>query len=251
MAWSILPRSLLARDAHVVARELLGHVLVHETPEGARAGRIVETEAYFGPPGAHAHLAERSRPESGAGEAEERGRDGGESEAYFGPPGAHAHLADGRSHAPAWARRVAREGDPASHSFNGRTERNDVMFGEPGFAYVYLIYGVHRCVNVSTGTEGRPEAVLLRALEPLEGQEAMLEDRGTTEPTNAASGPGKLTQALGITREYDGHDLLEPPLYIARGDAVTRVVSTPRVGVRGGEDLPLRFHVEGNPHVSR
>lgn len=216
MVWSPLLRSFLARDAHVVARELLGHVLVHETPDGTLAGRIVETEAYLGPPGVHAHLAKH--PDAG------------------GAP---------------WMGEVAEAGDPASHAHRGETPRNRVMFGAPGHAYVYLIYGVHRCVNVSTGTAGRPEAVLIRALEPLEGTDVMMRNRGTSEVTNVASGPGKLTQALGITREHDGHDLLEPPLFLARGDPAGHVASTPRVGVRGGEELPLRFHVEGNPHVSR
>lgn len=215
-----LPRSLLARDADLVARDLLGHLVVHAPRGGAvTAGRMVEAEAYFGPPGAHAHLADR------------------------------------RDLPRALARSLAAEGDPASHSHRGPTPRNRVMFGPPGIAYVYVIYGIHHCLNVSTGEEGRAEAVLLRALEPLRGLAAMRERRGVEEATALASGPGKLTEAMGITREaHDGVDLTSPPgLFLARGTPVDpeRVRATPRIGVAAAEAHPLRFVVDDHPHASR
>ncbi|MNX65120.1 3-methyladenine DNA glycosylase [compost metagenome] len=141
--------------------------------------------------------------------------------------------------------------DPASHSFKGLTPRCRSMFGRAGLAYVYRIYGIHHCFNVVTGPEGRGEAVLIRALEPLEGLPLMEAARGTAKALT--NGPGRLCQALGIDRELDGEDLLvSDRLFIMGGDAPReRIVASPRIGITQAADLPWRFFLEGNPHVSR
>ena len=141
--------------------------------------------------------------------------------------------------------------DPASHSFKGLTPRCRSMFGRAGLAYVYRIYGIHHCLNVVTGPEGRGEAVLIRALEPLEGLDLMQAARGT--PRDLTNGPGRLCQALGIDRNFDGEDLLASDrLFIMKGDAPPeRIVERPRIGISQAVDLPWRFILEGNPHVSR
>ncbi len=141
--------------------------------------------------------------------------------------------------------------DPASHAAEriGRTARNASMFGEAGLAYVYLIYGIHWCLNVVTGPTDFPAAVLIRALDPLHGQETMAARRGRRPLT---SGPGRLCQALGVTGELDGHELTRAPLSLVPGWPVprTRVVTTGRIGVRHAADWPLRFHLEDHPAVS-
>ena len=143
--------------------------------------------------------------------------------------------------------------DPASHAAvrRGRTERNAAMFGPPGRAYVYLIYGMHWCLNVVTGTEGRPPAVLLRGLEPLEGAEAMARRRGRRSPL--AAGPGNLARALGVDGTLYGHDLRHEPLHVGPGWSVEsdRVEVTGRIGVGAAAHRPLRFLVRGSPGVSR
>lgn len=143
--------------------------------------------------------------------------------------------------------------DPASHAATrvGRTRRNRAMFGPPGRAYVYRIYGMHWCVNVVTGSEGDPQAVLLRGLEPLEGTTVMSRRRGGKEPI--AAGPGRLCQALGITDDLYGHDLGRPPLRLEPGWAIRSedVGVGGRIGVRAAADRPLRFYVRGSPGVSR
>jgi DNA-3-methyladenine glycosylase len=125
------------------------------------------------------------------------------------------------------------------------------MFGPPGRAYVYRIYGIHWCVNVVTGAEGDAQAVLLRALDPLVGLETMRYRRG--EAAGLASGPGRLCQALGITGDLYGHDLTRPPLEIRPGSPVPDgdVGISGRIGVRAAADWPRRFFVRGNPSVSR
>lgn len=189
---SPFPREGLQADAITAARALLGAHLV-STVGGARCvGRIVETEAYFGPD------------------------------------------------------------DPASHAAarTGRTQRNAPMFGPPGTVYVYRIYGLHRCLNVVTDVEGLPSAVLIRALEPLEGLDSMLARRGR-EPL--AKGPGRLAEALGIDVDLNGHDLACAPLVLARGEPTpdNRIRVTGRVGVRRAAGWPLRFVVRDSPWVSR
>lgn len=177
-----------------LARELVGTLLMHDSPSGRAVGRIVETEAYLS------------------------------------------------------------EGDPASHSHRGRTDRNDSMFACAGTAYVYLIYGVHRCLNVVTAEEGVGEAVLLRALEPLEGLDVMAARRGTSTVRSLCSGPGKLAQAMGVSGEHDGVSLLNGALglYAPEADAEgAKVAAGPRVGISRATELPLRFWLAGSPFVSR
>lgn len=187
-----LPRSFYARPTVVVARDLVGRVLVHITPEGDIAGIIVEAEAY-------------------------------------GPD------------------------DPANHAFRGKTARNRTMFGPPGHAYVYLIYGMYRCVNAVTVAEGVGEGVLIRALEPVAGIPIMQRHRRTENLRLLCSGPGRLCEALGITREMDGTDLTTGPLWIAAGHPPKEeeIIATPRVGIREATERHWRFLLRGNPYVSR
>ena len=143
--------------------------------------------------------------------------------------------------------------DPASHAAEriGRTRRNASMFGPPGIAYVYLIYGVHWCLNIVTGREGFPAAVLVRALEPVAGEAAMAARRGRTH--DLCSGPGRLCQALGVTGSLDGHPLDRAPLRLAPRDPVPagRVGRSPRIGVTRARERELRFFLRDNPNVSR
>jgi DNA-3-methyladenine glycosylase len=198
--WTPLPAAFFERGAEVVARDLLGAVLVSDIGGVRTAGRIVETEAYLGAPDPASHAAERI----------------------------------------------------------GRTARNESMFGRGGIAYVYFIYGMHWCLNAVTGEPDVANAVLLRALEPIEGLDAMRERRaGRTgrapRDRDLARGPARLAEALGITGAIDGHDLALPPLMIAQGEAVPdpSVAVGPRIGITRAADWPLRFHVEGSPWVSR
>jgi len=175
-----LARAFYDRNTIIVARELLGKLLVH----GDRVGRIVETEAYLGP-----------------------------------------H-------------------DLAAHSARGLTKRNAPMFGPPGFAYVYMIYGMYFCMNVVTEREGHASAVLLRALEPVRGID------GKT------SGPGLLCNAMGIDRRLNGHDLLSDDFFVAAPsrEEPFRIVKRPRIGVdyaRHWAQRHLRFYIAGNACVSR
>ena len=147
--------------------------------------------------------------------------------------------------------------DSASHAHRGPTERNASMFGPPGHAYIYFIYGMHHCFNVVTEPEGHGAAVLVRSLEPVEGIEGMRARRGGREGRALANGPAKLCYALAIDRTLDGADLVEGEvLWIEREEAVPeeRVARGPRVGVRGDEwavSVPWRFWIEGNPCISR
>ncbi len=188
-----LGTAFFAREAELVARELLGARLVSNLGGVKTAGVIVETEAY------------------GGGD------------------------------------------DPASHAATqvGRTERNAAMFGPAGRAYIYRAYGMHWCANVVTGRQGDPQAVLLRGLDPLVGEQEMARRRGRTEAL--ASGPGRLCQALDIGGLLYGHDLSCPPLQLRRGWTVpdSGVGVSGRIGVRDASDWPLRFFVKGNPGVSR
>jgi DNA-3-methyladenine glycosylase len=144
--------------------------------------------------------------------------------------------------------------DPASHGYlERRNERNAALFGPPGSWYVYLSYGVHWCTNLVCEPEGRASAVLLRALEPIEGLETMRGRRGGVEDRDLCSGPGKLCQALGITRALDGA-LMRGSDVVVLGPEADRagysVVATPRIGITKAADWPLRFLVEGNGFVS-
>ncbi len=176
------------RDPREVAVDLLGCVLVHETPQGVTSGAIVETEAYL--------------------------------------------CVD----------------DPACHAYKGLTMRNRTLFGRPGLAYVYLAYGAHRLLNAVCEEEGKGSAVLIRALSPSEGQDLMRERRGKKD---LCTGPGKLTQALGVDLGLDGHDLTHQPLIIRGGDPPEgEIVSTTRIGISRGTELPYRYLLLGDPNVS-
>lgn len=207
-----LPRDFYRRDAVRLAPMLLNCILVHETAEGIRAGRITETEAYT-------------------------------------------------------------QDEPACHAFRGRTARNAVMFGPPGHAYIYFTYGMHHCVNAVSGPEGRGEAVLIRAVEPLAGVELMRQARGLPavdagmDLTLAAwvrlaralcGGPGRLCQAFGLDRALNGDDLtVRPRLWIAPPGASVGfarpelVVASPRIGISAGTDLLWRFTLRHDPYTSR
>ncbi len=194
-----LPRSFYDRDTLVVARELLGCLLVHEEGGQRVSGRIVEVEAYHG------------------------------------------------------------EEDPACHAAAGLTARTAPLYGRPGFSYVYRIYGMYYCFNVVTRAVGNPSAVLVRALEPIEGLDVMRARRAarrrrpeaTLADRDLASGPGKLCDALGITLEQNRADLLRSPLRVEPGEPPAAVVWTPRVGLTVGTDRFWRCFVKGSPHVSR
>lgn len=202
----VLPQTFYARDPRLVARELLGKVLVRTLSNRAGAqrltGRIVEVEVYLG------------------------------------------------------------EGDLAAHSAAGKTARNQVLFGPPGHAYVYFIYGVHYCLNFSCLPEGQAGCVLLRALEPLEGIAAMAKARGVTRErlhSSSAlklltSGPGRVCEALSITRErLNGQELYrkESPLKIVDDGARTdQIRESTRIGITKSSDMPLRYFLAGNGFVS-
>lgn len=183
-----LPAGFYDRDPREVAVDLLGCLLIHDSPEGRASGYIVETEAY--------------RPE-----------------------------------------------DPACHAYKGPTMRNRTIFGDPGQAYVYLSYGTHRLINAVCEEEGVGSAVLIRALRPAEGLELMARRRN--RENDLCSGPGRLTQALGITLHHDGHHLTDGTLRID-WDAPPEheIVSTTRIGISRGTDLPWRYLLEGERNVS-
>ena len=193
-----LPRRFYLQPTLRVARALLGKLLVHDTPEGRAAGRIVEVEAYRGP------------------------------------------------------------ADRAAHSAGGhRSPRNEVMYGPPGHAYVYFVYGMHHCVNVVCQPAGTPEAVLLRALEPVAGEALMRRRRGLPDAPGwrLCRGPGALCEAMGITRADNGADLVRGPLRLVGGPPVPprAVAGTARVGIDyAGPDVgrPWRFLVRGSRAVS-
>jgi DNA-3-methyladenine glycosylase len=135
-------------------------------------------------------------------------------------------------------------GDPASHSYRGRTARNAAMFGPPGHLYVYRSYGVHWCANVTCGPEGTGAAVLLRALDPTVGLDAMRRRRAVADPRLLCSGPGRLTQALGIDSSHDGADLSAPPFGLVPPERAVPYVATPRIGISRAVELPWRFVAE-------
>lgn len=145
------------------------------------------------------------------------------------------------------------EDDPASHSYRGITDRTEVMFGKPGRLYVYFTYGMHHCMNVVTGVPGEGSAVLLRAVEPVEGLDWMRARRGVADPRSLCRGPGRLTQAYGIDLAQNGIDLVESgDLLIARGVPIAddRVGVGPRVGISVATQQPWRFFDTASRFVS-
>ena len=141
--------------------------------------------------------------------------------------------------------------DPASHGYRGRTTRNETMFGPPGHAYVYRSYGVHWCLNLVCGKEGIPEAVLVRALEPTVDLDEQRRRRGVEDVRALCSGPGKLCQALGITREHDGLPLDAPPFRLEPRGEAPEIVTGPRVGITQATELSWRYALAGSPFMSR
>ena len=143
--------------------------------------------------------------------------------------------------------------DAAAHSYKGLTERTRIFYGEGGFVYVYLIYGRNLCTNVVANVENVPEAVLIRALEPVDGIELMKRRRGKKNLRDLCSGPGKLSQALGVTKDFYGADLCDNEIFIETTDRQVQVTATKRINVDyagDAADYPWRFVATGNPFVS-
>lgn len=178
----------------LLAKKLLGCLLIKETAEGRSSGYIVETEAYMGPK------------------------------------------------------------DRAAHSFNNRrTKRTEIMFAEPGRIYTYVMH-THCLVNVVSNQRDVPEAILIRAVEPHEGESLMVQRRGVMPRKNLTSGPGKLTKALGITMDDYGGSFDQPPLFIAKGYEPENISAGPRIGIdnsKEAKDYPWRYWVTDNPFVSK
>jgi DNA-3-methyladenine glycosylase len=141
--------------------------------------------------------------------------------------------------------------DPASHGYRGRTERNASMFGPAGRAYVYRSYGIHWCLNLVCEGVGVANAVLVRALEPTHGLERMRGRRGLDDPRLLCSGPGRLCQALAVTREHDGLALDRPPFELLAADRHADVGTGPRIGISRAAELPWRYAEAGSSFLSR
>jgi DNA-3-methyladenine glycosylase len=141
--------------------------------------------------------------------------------------------------------------DPAAHGFRGRTPRNESMFGPAGRAYVYRSYGVHWCLNLVCEAEGSAAAVLIRAIEPVQGLEKMRARRRLDDPRLLCAGPGRLCQALGVTRVHDGLALDEPPFLLLAATSPRDVVAAPRIGISVATERPWRFCAADSPFLSR
>jgi DNA-3-methyladenine glycosylase len=145
------------------------------------------------------------------------------------------------------------QSDAASHSYKGMTPRTEVMFGPAGHLYVYFTYGMHYCCNVVTGPAGEGSAVLIRALEPLEGLEYMSANRHDLRGEQLTNGPAKLCQALAIDKQLNGHDLGHSPLQLVIQPALSpeQIIQTTRIGISQAKDVPWRFYVADNTFVSK
>jgi DNA-3-methyladenine glycosylase len=141
--------------------------------------------------------------------------------------------------------------DPAAHGYRGKTARNAVMFGPAGHAYVYRSYGIHWCLNFVCEGQAVPSAVLIRALEPTQGLETMAARRGLDDPRLLCSGPGRLTQALGLTGAQDGAPLDRPPFELLEREGPVEIVRATRIGITKAADRPWRYLVAGSRFVSR
>jgi len=142
------------------------------------------------------------------------------------------------------------QNDPGCHASRGKTARNEPMFGPAGHTYVYLIYGMYHCLNVVSGKIGEGEAVLIRALEPINGIETMKKNRNTEKIENLCSGPGKLTQAFGINKNHNNLSLLNSDLQLLNNREKPDIEVNTRIGLSEGKDLLLRFYVKENKYVS-
>ena len=144
------------------------------------------------------------------------------------------------------------QNDPACHAYRKKSVRNAPMFEGAGVSYVYLIYGLHHCFNIVSGAAGIGEAVLIRALEPSDGIELMQERRKTKDLRNLCSGPAKLAQAMGITRNFNFLSMVSDNFYCLESqNADYQIITTTRIGITQGADLPYRFYIAGNAFVSR
>jgi DNA-3-methyladenine glycosylase len=141
--------------------------------------------------------------------------------------------------------------DPASHSFRGKTQANAVMFGPPGRAYVYLSYGIHRCLNFTCGRQEGGDAVLIRAIEPLVGLDDMIARRKLTDVLKLCAGPGRLCEALGISLSLNGASLWASPFLVLEADEQRNIVSGPRIGISRARDTPWRFMLANSGFVSK
>lgn len=149
--------------------------------------------------------------------------------------------------------------DEAAHTYNGKTKRNEIMFEEGGYFYVYFTYGAHFCCNVVTGVKNHGTAVLIRAVEPIAGIEIMGKNRfgkgllNEREKLNLTSGPGKVCQAFGINKEHYGMDLTGEEIYLLNRRKIRddKIIVAKRIGIKKSIDLPWRFYIKDNPYVSR
>lgn len=143
--------------------------------------------------------------------------------------------------------------DAASHSYKGRTPRTEVMFGPAGYLYVYFTYGMHYCMNVVCGPPGHGAAVLIRAVEPLDGLDIISDNRGGRAGLDLTNGPAKVCQAFAINKKWNGHDLGQPPFQLVERPPTldSDIVQTTRIGITKAAMVPWRFYIRDNPYVSK